>query len=715
MKRLLRLAPIPVLVMALAAVLFGEEKLRAGKYRKPAPEKTLRLWKRHYKTKKDLVPSAPTLLAGEGTADAKATTDFSGSYRFGRYDYDVVIEQVGDRVTFRSGGVDHQDIGGAFETVGIGTVADGRLRARWWCFDLSRNYANNGGCEMWFHRDGDRNRLWVRYYHDADEAIEEGWGVRHGTHADERPHYRIRMRRKTAKFDRPVTLRGSVRGRGGEAIRDAVVMLRHDEASAVRTDALGRWRLPIAEMPYVLMVSAAARGYRNQVQALLVQERRPLHFVLDASPHGDDARYRFVNPTPNRKRDIWNCGNCHKNSYAEWSESRHALASRNAATLAVYRRDFLPSLADGSATGDPGLCAACHAPEAALDGRTTRLDEVSGVARHGNHCDFCHKVFNTERLEAPGVRGSLRLGRPAPDDASVPGPIKRVYGALADSDYLFMGAVHNPFFATSALCAGCHQYTTPGGIPALDTYAEWRAWAKDRRRHESCQSCHMPTGTSVEGRRLARRICVNALRRPQGQIHDHGFLGRELAANAVALELKTRLEGDRLLVTTKLAAVQAGHRVPTGSGSKHLLLVVLATDEAGRPYALVDGPRVPAHAGGDGDATRLAAAALRDRLAEGDFAGMPGREFAQVLADGEGRTHVPFWRAVRVVEDTRLTPGVPVTVPHAFAVGGGRAVAVQVEVWHRLRYKRDDVARDVKGPGIRPLDLLLATSSVDVR
>jgi len=54
--------------------------------------------------------------------------------------------------------------------------------------------------------------------------------------------------------------------------------------------------------------------------------------------------------------------------------------------------------------------------------------------------------------------------------------------------------------------------------------------------------------------------------------------------------------------------------------------------------------------------------------------------------------------------------------PHVFAVSGGRAITVQVEVWHRLRYKRDDVARDVKGPtGVRPLDLLLATSSVDVR
>ena len=72
-------------------------------------------------------------------------------------------------VSFRSGGVDHQEIGGAWETIGTGVVRDGVLRARWWCFDLSRNYANNGGCEMRFV---DEDKLHVEYYHDADERIE---------------------------------------------------------------------------------------------------------------------------------------------------------------------------------------------------------------------------------------------------------------------------------------------------------------------------------------------------------------------------------------------------------------------------------------------------------------------------------------------------------------------------------------------------------------
>jgi hypothetical protein len=87
---------------------------------------------------------------------------------------------------------------------------------------------------------------------------------------------------------------------------------------------------------------------------------------------------------------------------------------------------------------------------------------------------------------------------------------------------------------------------------------------------------------------------------------------------------------------------------------------------------------------------------------------MPGREFAQVLADAAGRTHVPFWRAARLVEDTRLVPDEPVVVRHVFDLGGRPAPAVEVALWHRLRFKAHDVAADVEGPGVRPLDVLVA-------
>lgn len=676
-----RLLPALLLLAAwIGAGDYPKEKLRAE-----APPATIEGWERDFRTKRALLPAPPAPRA----STAEGVPDFAGRWRCGNYGYALSIEQEGDQVVFTAGGVDRQDIGGAFDTIGIGVVEGGRIRARWWCLDLTRNYANNGGCEIW---QTDPDRLRYRYYHDSDETIEEGYAVREGKFPGEIPPYRVRI----PQPDRAekVTITGTVRGRGGERIADALVLRRGDESTAVRTAENGSFRLPLGSAPAVLLVSAAAPGYRVACEAILLQEMRELHFTLEPEAPGDDPTYAFVEPAPDRGSAIWNCGNCHRTSYAEWAESRHAVAAVNAVTRAVYEKDFLPSLRAGKARGDEGLCAACHAPEAALADRGARLDAVSGTAARGNHCDLCHKVRHVDDPDAPGVRGSLAVVRPPPGD--VPGPIRRVYGALPDSDYLFMGAVHNPSFATSVLCAGCHQYRTPEGIPALDTYREWLSWAAGEAELRTCQSCHMAAGESREGKEPANRVCVNALRRPKEQIHHHGFEGRGMAPQAVRLGVEARFDGSDLVVATTVENVGGGHRLPTGSGDKHLLLVVRAAgdDAGGSALRLLEGPRLPAHAL--------------------PWAEEAGREFAQVLADADGTTHVPFWRAVRVVEDTRLEPGKPAASSHRFEAAGFRRVCVTVEVWHRLRYAVTDVAGEADGPGVRPRDLLLVSRTSEI-
>jgi hypothetical protein len=672
-----RLPALLLLASVSAAQEYPKEKLR-----EEAKPDVIAGWREDFRTKRDLVPAPPAPFPSSAEAP-----DFRGRWRCGNYSYVLEIEQSGDRVVFTAGGVDRQDIGGAFDTLGIGVVDSGRIRARWWCLDLSRNLANNGGCEIWFLSP---HRLRYRYYHDSDETIEEGYAVREGEHPGETPPYRVRVPQPGKSG--PIEIRGTVTGRDGEAIADAVVLQRHAESTAVRTDGSGSFVLRLPDAPAVLLVSAAARGYRNAAEAILFQEIRDLHFVLDREPAGEDPGYAFVDPTPEKGREIWRCGNCHRNSYAEWAASRHAVSATNAVTLAVYRKDFLPALESGRAKGDPGLCAACHAPEAALRDPGIGLDRVTETALRGNHCDLCHKVHHTEDADAPGVRGSLVVTLPAAEGSV--GPIRRVYGPLPDSDYLFMGAVYNPFFTTSLLCAGCHQHRTPEGIPALDTYREWLRWASAEAEPKSCQECHMPAGESREGKDPAARICVNALRRPKEQIHHHGFVGREKAPQAARLEVETALEGGRLRVTSRVTNAGGGHRLPTGSGDKHLLLVVLAKDASGRALPAGEGPRLPDHAG--------------------EWAGRPGREFAQVLADDSGATHVPFWRAARVVEDTRLEPGKTEETVHLFDLPGPGRLEVEVSLWHRLRFAEHDVAEGVTGPGARPRDLLLASRTLSV-
>ena len=79
----------------------------------------------------------------------------------------------------------------------------------------------------------------------------------------------------------------------------------------------------------------------------------------------------------------------------------------------------------------------------------------------------------------------------------------------------------------------------------------------------------------------------------------------------------------------------------------------------------------------------------------------------RTLASAAGDTHVPFWRAAKVVADTRLAPDSETVERFAFVPPEG-AAKVTVELWHRLRFKSHDVARDAVGPGVRPLDQLVA-------
>ena len=76
---------------------------------------------------------------------------------------------------------------------------------------------------------------------------------------------------------------------------------------------------------------------------------------------------------------------------------------------------------------------------------------------------------------------------------------------------------------------------------------------------------------------------------------------------------------------------------------------------------------------------------------------------------------VPFWRAAKVLRDTRLEPDSITTVNHRFEVPKEGGVVVRVELYHRLRIKSHDVASDVEGAGVRPLDLLVAAATVEVR
>ena len=52
----------------------------------------------------------------------------------------------------------------------------------------------------------------------------------------------------------------------------------------------------------------------------------------------------------------------------------------------------------------------------------------------------------------------------------------------------------------------------------------------------------------------------------------------------------------------------------------------------------------------------------------GHYAGLPGAAFARVLGDDEGNLNVPFWKATRIVSDTRIRPKKTTTFKFEFLI-----------------------------------------------
>jgi hypothetical protein len=104
-------------------------------------------------------------------------------------------------------------------------------------------------------------------------------------------------------------------------------------------------------------------------------------------------------------------------------------------------------------------------------------------------------------------------------------------------------------------------------------------------------------------------------------VSEHGFLDRDLRGRAAVLGL--RIEPDTsgaLRIEYEIHNSGAGHSIPTGSPARRLVLRARARDESGR------------------------------------VTGEVAASFGRVLVDATGRV-VPFVRAVRVAEDSRVAAG----------------------------------------------------------
>jgi len=273
------------------------------------------------------------------------------------------------------------------------------------------------------------------------------------------------------------------------------------------------------------------------------------------------------------------------------------------------------------------------------------------VARHGVHCDYCHKIADAG-LGTIGLthgRFGLQLLRPMEGQL--------FFGPLDDVD---RGEdAFSPLYKQRRYCASCHEGTV-FGVHVYGTYSEWLA-SPAGKAGKQCQSCHMrPTGTMTN---IAPGH--GGIERDPKTLANHRFFAdNQLDMLRQAIHVSVRVDGaeSRKLLSVELRADDVGHRVPTGFADRHLVLIVEALDANSRRLAMSEGPTLPQQAGSS-------------------VAGSPGRLYGRILKDDTGNWPVPFWRAdEEKTKDTRLMPGEPHRVQFTLPM---RTQRVRLRLLHR--------------------------------
>ena len=74
------------------------------------------------------------------------------------------------------------------------------------------------------------------------------------------------------------------------------------------------------------------------------------------------------------------------------------------------------------------------------------------------------------------------------------------------------------------------------------------------------------------------------------------------------------------------------------------------------------------HAGWAKSARQLPVWTGNGKTEDGNYAGQAGAVFARVLGDDDGNLNVPFWKATRIVSDTRIRSKTTETLVYEFAL-----------------------------------------------
>lgn len=280
------------------------------------------------------------------------------------------------------------------------------------------------------------------------------------------------------------------------------------------------------------------------------------------------------------------CKQCHEEIYHQWYGSMHANSSalKDPIHGAFYQNVMgSPTEENLRKNGKFPVCLKCHAPVAAIEGKT-KLDAKEAYA-NGIGCTTCHSFKAFKGTDKPDGKPLYGVDAYEVDSTSLYGPSGITYTQeRVPEGATWPTPVHHPvpiqgnkseLFKSNDACMGCHEKRANAhGAPLCRTGAEYR----HGDNFVACQACHMPVVTvpKMKDGELVKGEFVTLADHRMGGGHD-----QKMVARGLTMTMDTEKKGDSLVATISLRN-RLPHDFPTGAPFRNFYLKVAAYDADGK-------------------------------------------------------------------------------------------------------------------------------------
>jgi hypothetical protein len=277
-------------------------------------------------------------------------------------------------------------------------------------------------------------------------------------------------------------------------------------------------------------------------------------------------------------------------------------------------------------------------------------------------------------------------------------------------------------FSEGEFCAACH-YGKFFDTVIYNSYGEWLQSGYSEEvmispdgvtqqrnpKYRSCQDCHMLSQTEAANTSPEQRAACTfadgsvtnfnhnmmkyvSYADPQTKYNKDSRTPTVplMLEDAASLAVKNEYDANTnsLRIVTQVTNVKAGHKLPTDSPLRHLILVVEARDELNHLLPLIQGETVPVWGGmgtyNESDPVK-------------NYGGLPGKIYANLLADRDTNISptAAYWNPTKHVfediangrnSDTRLRPGVTDEAAFSFSVPAAGNVSIRVRLVYRYAF-----------------------------